>query len=153
MKKVVLDTSVLSAFANIGRLDLLRRILAGNEVIIPDTVYNELIHPQIEEATRKGGWLTVVNAGRLISEPNLDRGELGVIAVAKKLNAVAVLDDKDAREYARKSGIPLTGTLALLKRAKSKGLLEKKQLEEILEDLGVKDSFRITEELKAWTMT
>ena len=39
--KYILDNSVLSAFAKIRRLDLLKRIFDNKVVLIPKEVYNE----------------------------------------------------------------------------------------------------------------
>ncbi len=45
-----------------------------------------------------------------------DRGEEEVIALALVFSALIVLDDKRARNYARRVGLQLTGTLGVLLR-------------------------------------
>lgn len=159
MKKVVLDASVLSAFANTRRLKLLKKILSKHEVYIPDTVYEEIIHPQIRMETSfeytgrsKRKWIHVVKVDTWKNHSTLDKGEQGVVQLAQKLNAVAVVDDKDARNYARKHGITHTGTLAILKRAREKKLITKTELKKIVEDLKTKDQFRMTDELERWLL-
>lgn len=116
---IVLDTSVISAFSEIGRFLLLREILdrLGVKAIIPDTVEKEIIFPEAESAMKKnGGWIDIEKAHDfekylLI----LHDGESGVIALAKKHSWIAALDDLDARKLAKKEHVKVIGTLGLLK--------------------------------------
>lgn len=154
MTKVVLDSSVLSAFAKIGRIRLLGKILSKSDVYIPDRVYYETANTEIDkviaptpEEKSKTRWIRVEKTGS-----NGGLGEQGVLELALKLDAVAVLDDKNARQQAEKHKIRYTGTLALLKRSRERGLISKKELSKILKDLEEKDNFRMTEELKKWTL-
>ena len=154
MKKVVLDSSVLSAFAKTGRLKLLKKILSRNEAFIPDVVCEELSEIQLSGVLAfsprehgKDKWILVVKVKAGKPARKLDGGELGVLNLARKLGATAVLDDKDAREQARRQRITYTGTLALLKRAREKKIITKKQLKKILSDFvknGLNIMFRTT---------
>ena len=55
---------------------------------------------------------------------DLDRGEREVLAIAKQAaDPLAILDDGLARRYERLLGIPFTGTLGVLLKAKSIGHL------------------------------
>lgn len=74
------------------------------------------------------------------------RGEKEAIALALDLSALVVLDDKRARNYARRVGVRLTGTLGVLLRLHRTGL-SSRDLEEdlrLLEEGGM----RITPELR-----
>jgi predicted nucleic acid-binding protein len=54
----------------------------------------------------------------------LDNGEAEAIALATELHPESVLlDDKLARQMARRLGVPVTGTLGVLLRAKQVGLI------------------------------
>jgi predicted nucleic acid-binding protein len=54
----------------------------------------------------------------------LDNGEAEAIALATELQPeVVLLDDKLARRMARRLGVPVTGTLGVLLRAKQVGLV------------------------------
>lgn len=54
----------------------------------------------------------------------LHRGEAEVLALAEETNArLVVLDERKARRYAERLGLPLTGTLGILLDAKSAGLV------------------------------
>ncbi len=46
---------------------------------------------------------------------SLHSGEAGVIVLAKQMNAIAALDDPDARKVSEKENIRLTGTLGIVK--------------------------------------
>lgn len=62
---IVLDTSVISAFSEIGRLFLLQKILdcLDMKAVIPHTVEQELIFQEAISALRKnGGWIEVEKA-------------------------------------------------------------------------------------------
>jgi predicted nucleic acid-binding protein len=51
----------------------------------------------------------------------LDRGEAEVLALAEEREArLVVIDERKARRYAQRLGIPLTGTLGLLVAAKER---------------------------------
>ena len=54
----------------------------------------------------------------------LDNGEAEAIALATELHPESVLlDDKLARQMARRLGVPVTGTIGVLLRAKQVGLI------------------------------
>ena len=54
----------------------------------------------------------------------LGAGEAEAIALCTELPAVRlILDDKKARRIARQLGLPVTGTLAVLLRAKERGIV------------------------------
>ena len=74
------------------------------------------------------------------------RGEKEAIALALDLSALVVLDDKRARNYARRVGLRLTGTLGVLLRLHHLGLAER----ELEADIALLDEadMRITPELR-----
>ncbi len=154
---VILDTSVLSAFAKIGRLELLKTILEGYRVLIPESVYRELCFPELLEiatepngSAQKAAWIRVESAEETTREhASLGRGEAGVLHLVKKHKAIAVLDDLAARKQAKEEGTPVSGTLGLLKKAATKGLIDKKEFRAIIADLEWKDSFYLSENLKS----
>ncbi len=117
---IVLDTSVISAFSEIGRFNLLGEILKRLEVkaIIPHTVEKEIIFQEAIAALKKnGGWIEVEKAKDYKKYLlTLHDGESGVIALAKTHGWIAALDDLDARKIARKENIKITGTLGIIKR-------------------------------------
>ncbi|HYO11797.1 MAG TPA: DUF3368 domain-containing protein [Thermoanaerobaculia bacterium] len=128
MRVWVVDTSPLIFLAKLDRLDLLRR--EAERVVAPPVVLSELrgrpdeAFQKIEEAL--GGWLEVEQVqGRgmipvLLAE--LDPGEAEVVALAQELGAErVVMDDLDARRFARRVGLVPVGTLGLLLAARLRG--------------------------------
>jgi predicted nucleic acid-binding protein len=116
---VVPDTSCLIALTVLGRLDLLRNL--HHSVVIPTGVAEEY-------GERLPDWISVMPVANVWLVKSLraalGKGEAEVISLATQLpEAVAVLDDERARREARGLGLPITGTLGLLVRAKREGLL------------------------------
>lgn len=137
---IVLDTSVISAFSEIRRFILLREILSrlGVKAVIPHTVEREIIFPEAISALRKNrGWIDVEKVKdykKYLS--TLHEGESGVIALAKKHNWIAALDDLDARKIARKEHLKITGTLGLIKIGYELcPIKDKKELQRIVHEL------------------
>ena len=55
---------------------------------------------------------------------DLDRGEAEVLALAQEVYAgLVIVDERLARQHARRLGLPLTGTLGVLLRAKQAQLI------------------------------
>jgi predicted nucleic acid-binding protein len=129
----VSNTSPISNLAWIGRLDLLPSQFG--EVWIPRGVEAELRNvPEpgaiktIEEAKRSG-WLRPrqASSAALISllSVELHPGEAEAIALALETKPDRLLiDETDGRNMARQLGIPLTGVLGVLLRAKKTGQIK-----------------------------
>ena len=124
----VADTGPLIFLAKLGRLDLLRR--GVDQVYVPQAVLDEVrakpdeATKAIEEASRS--WLSVQKVGdprtAEILLATLDRGEAEVIVLAKELDADrVVMDDLDARRFARRAGFDIVGTFGLLLAARLRG--------------------------------
>ncbi len=124
----VADTGPLIFLAKLGRLGLLQH--GADQVYVPQAVLNEVqakpdeATKAIEEASRS--WLSVRKVGDQrtveILLATLDRGEAEVIVLAKELDADrVVMDDLDARRFARRAGFDLVGTLGLLLAARLRG--------------------------------
>lgn len=128
--RAVSNTSPLSGLAYIGRLPLLRSRFA--EIWIPPAVWRELkAHPdasartEIENAVRDN-WIQLGAPSRshllLTLSSRLDQAEAEAIALATEINAdVVLLDERDGRRIAKQVGLPTTGVLGLLLRAKLNG--------------------------------
>lgn len=117
---ILLDTTVLSNFAHIERPDLLC-------LALPDAATTPHVIAELERGVASGHlptcdweWLDVVELTpseetslahvRLV----LDDGEASCIAVALERKASLFSDDLDARRYAQRQGIRVSGTLGVL---------------------------------------
>ena len=149
----VVDASPLIFLAKLERLDLLRQ--AAGSVCLPQAVADEIrAKPDmatqlLEQALQTWIEVRVVDnrmaVDLLLAE--LDLGEAEVIVLAKILNAkYVVMDDLDARRFARRVGLRPIGTLGLLLAARLRGEIPSLQAEiQRLEKFG----FRVSSALKA----
>ena len=148
----VADTSVILVLAKISLMHVLRDLYG--EVTIPASVAAEALHEAYEEspettsirAAVADGWLKV-NAdtepdSRLVA---LGRGERAAIALAISMKAELVLiDDWQGRRIAASIGVPVSGTVAVLARAKRDGLIAREaNISDQLRAIG----FRVTDEV------
>lgn len=136
----VSNSSCLIALELIGRLDLLRGLYGM--VVVPTAVAYEC-------GSRLPQWFqvqTVQNQGMVRSlRLELGSGESEAIVLAGEVAASRlILDDKKARRIAQQLGLPITGTLAVLLRAKEQGLLA--SVRDVLDDLAAA-RFRISDAL------
>lgn len=128
--RIVCNSTVLIALSRIGHLWLLERLFG--KLLIPAAVYTDVVvkgsgRPGAEDVA-EARWVHVkeVRDVSVVEElvSVLHRGEAEAIALAKEISAdLIVLDDNLAREIARIRGLNVAGTLALLRRAKERGLI------------------------------
>lgn len=127
----IVNTAPLIFLSKLGRLELLRQGAAT--IFVPPTVLGELRSvPDVATAAVEsvlGDWLIERACAQLalleVVRQSIDPGEAEVIALALELGADdVVLDDLDARRFARRSGLQSIGTLGLLLAAKEKGLID-----------------------------
>jgi hypothetical protein len=124
-ERVVVNTTPIIALSVIGRLDLLS--LLSGEVMTPPAVRSKILEGGSQgigsTAFADMSWLRVVP----LQDPrraDLDRGKAEVIALAQEVNAdLIVLDERLARQHARRLGLKLTGTIGVLLKAKDRGFV------------------------------
>jgi predicted nucleic acid-binding protein len=150
--KTLANTTVLSNFAAVDRLDLIRQL--RGRLYISNEVYEEIldgleegydfyagidaqIHP-FDEA----GWIELVSMAdeeelRLFrSLPRrLHRGEASCLAIARHRGWAFLTDDKLARVTARAWGIVLSGTLGVLVQAVKRELLMREAADGLLQEM------------------
>ncbi|SRR5258708_3066742 len=158
--RTVSNTSPISNLAYIGRLDLLQ--LQFNEIWIPEVVGAELQNvpdtaakTAIKEA-QQAGWIKSQTAsnkvliGLLMNE--LHAGEAEAIALAIEMKADRLLmDEREGRLMASQAGLPVTGVLGILLRAKKTGHL--KMLKSEVDALKNKARFFISPDLETAVLT
>lgn len=119
---LVLDNSVLSNFALVGRVDLLPRLWPGRLVTAPaawdelrrgielgrvpvgEWSWLQVLELTLDEETACGEWV-----------PPLDIGESACLAMAHARGYGFLTDDRVARREARRLGVPLSGTIGVLR--------------------------------------
>jgi len=117
----VVNASPLIQLEKIGRLHLLNDFFTT--VYIPNAVMHEIQSLNLTRLTYTVLPFIYPNAVSGILHP-LHMGEAEVIIGAKELSAdIAVLDDREARNRAKKFNIHVVGTLGILQRANKQGMI------------------------------
>lgn len=128
---VVSDASPLIGLSAIHSLDLLHKLYGT--IHIPGAVYREVRRGALRPGAKEiaaASWIkrhTVKNKNIMlppILAAGLGEGESEAIALAVELGAtLIILDDRDARNYAKAQGLFVTGTAGILVAAKANGLI------------------------------
>lgn len=140
MRKVVVNTTPLIALSHVGQLNILKKLYG--EVIVPEAVYRELSVKE-ESACKKAvesslDWIRVDEIknqmAKTMYKTQLHDGEVEVMILAKEIAAdVVIIDDANAKKHAKYLGLPVTGTLGVLVKAKQKGYID--ELKPILQQM------------------
>ncbi len=113
---ILLDTDVLSAFAKIRELKLISDLFPDDEILIPDGVYEELMHIKelgygfvddifnfVKDAPMIQDELEAYHS--FLSSTNLGKGELQCIAICVLRNYPFITNDKKAKNFAREKNV------------------------------------------------
>lgn len=126
---VVSDTAPINYLVLIGCPTVLRDLF--QEVVIPSAVFQELNSPRAPEEIRvwcksMPDWCRVESVKTVPPElMQLGAGEREAIALAEQLRAeLLLIDEARGRRTARERGLPITGTIAVLDRAATLGLID-----------------------------
>ncbi len=127
----VVNASPLIVLSHLARLDLLRGPRPGIDVVVPQTVLDEVMRGEPDDPAVSlvpsvvGDWLRVIPTPPVhasIQGGRLDPGEIAVLSVVLDHPGwEAVLDDKAARREAARLGIPCIGTVGLVLTGRSLG--------------------------------
>jgi len=141
---VVADTGPIISLAVIDKLSILDSLFES--ISIPEAVWEELLNyievfniPQIYNYENN---VKRVNA-KYDLEQLVDKGELEAILLSKEIDAdYLLIDDKKARAIAEEMSIACIGTIAVLIKAKSEGII--KELRQLfIEMLGKKRYYSV----------
>jgi predicted nucleic acid-binding protein len=151
MDALVFDTGPLSHFVRADWLGPLKAVVGERQALIPDMVELELrngahTEPRIT-ALLDDPWMTTwvldsdaeraayAKFAKRLVVGDRNRGEAAVLALASQIDAVAVVDDGDARKIADTMKVRYRPTLALLCDAIREGLLTVPLVEKLADDL------------------
>jgi uncharacterized protein len=149
---VLVNTTVLSNFAAVGRLDLLRSLFGA--LYMAQAVFEE-VQASLDEGYafyaglekeiqpfREDGWLhlTTIEGEQELElfqslPQKLHRGEAMSLAIAKCRGWRFLTDDRAARSKADELGVSKAGTLAVLMQAIDKSLITLEQGNAILQEM------------------
>lgn len=136
----VVDSACLIGLERIGRLDLLSALL--DPVFAPPAVKHEFGALPAWMTVERPADAGMVAALRLLVDP----GESEAIVRAYEKGLRIILDDRKAREVAQRLGVPVTGTVGLLLKARQEGLIS--AVRPLLDALDA-NQFRIGKALRA----
>jgi predicted nucleic acid-binding protein len=136
---VLLDNTVLSNFALVRQLQLLRQVLGHRAATVAQVIAEYERGVALRRVPATGWeWLTIYSLTN--DELNMyqallrrvNAGEAACLAVAYTRKLSLVTDDRDARQLAVQYGIPKTGTIGILVEAVHRNILTLSQANEIL---------------------
>ncbi|MFQ6059275.1 MAG: DUF3368 domain-containing protein [Anaerolineae bacterium] len=161
MSRLVVNNTVLSNFAGVGRLDMLREVLGS--FCVPTQVYSEvltgiavgyafltLVRDQVLDTSAER-WIFVIELkanelalyNRLLA--TLGKGEAACLAIAKSRGWGLLTDDKKARKIAEQESVRLSGTLGVLRLGVKRGCFSLSEADEVLKAMiekGYRSPFR-----------
>lgn len=128
MRKVIVNTTPIIALADIGYLNLLKKLYG--EILIPEAVLSEIISEPARTLVRNAQWIKVKKAPvqnqKNSFSTRLHAGEIEVITLAQECSAdLLILDDNMAKKTAKYLGLTVTGTMGVLLRSKKEGHIDK----------------------------
>ena len=146
MRRVVANSTPVIALSEIGRLGILKDLYG--EIIIPNAVRNEVT---VKAPRRLDGhdWVRVKAISNLAAKEMftsaLHEVEVEVMLLAKEIGAdLVIMDDGLARRHAKYLGLTVTGTVGVLLRAKSAGIIT--EVAPVLHSL-IQNEFYISDEV------
>ena len=127
---IVADTSPINYLVLIKEIEVLPRLYG--KIVIPEAVREELLCPEASEivriwTTQAPAWIETRTPASIAdsSLARLDAGERDAIMLAAELNAEQlIVDDREGRRIAQERGIPVIGTLGVLKEAAAMGFVD-----------------------------
>ena len=162
--KVVSDSSPLIWLSKTGNLRLLRELY--RDIIIPLEVYEEVVVTGLREGFSDAlvvkrsineGWIRIREidpydeelAQSLIENAaELHSGEVNAILLARRKDALLLIDESSGRALAETWGIEVKGSLYVILEALSEGLLNREEARDAVTSMIVK-GFRIDPSLVA----
>ena len=146
---VIVDNTVLSNFALIGREDILSKVLKNN-FFVTEEVIEELKRGENRGILpgRDWHWVKILKIEssqedflfRLFTT-SLGKGESSCLSIAISRNLRVLTDDLDARKLAQRRGIPVSGTIGILVEAVRTGILSVDEGNEMLSNMTAKGYF------------
>ena len=146
MRKVIVNSTPIIALSEIGRLRILKDLYG--EITIPNAVRDEVTVKDPRRLDRHD-WVCVAEISNLAAKEMftsaLHDGEVEVMLLAKEVGAaLVVMDDGLARRHAKYLGLTVTGTVGVLLRAKSVGIIT--EVAPVLDNL-IQNNFYISDEV------
>lgn len=155
---IVFDTDILSMFAKIDAVDLLKRLF-GEKAVITPRIRDEISAPLEYGYTFPFKVLQTIKTVPLSNETieeyarfqeylSLGKGELEGIAYCKIEKCIFVTNDIKAREFAKSEGVSVISLQAILKALWKKKMKSKEEVRHILERIKEADNLEVNREVE-----
>jgi uncharacterized protein len=142
MLKVVSNTTPIISLLKLSMLDILKDLYG--KIVIPKAVYKEIEYGKDKvyyQNLLNIDWIEIQEIHDIRSLKyflDLDSGEAEAIVLATETNAdLIIIDEKLGRYHALHANLKVTGTIGILLKAKSNGLI--KEIKPLLFELMKKD--------------
>ena len=154
-KTIILDTDMVSAFAKINRLELLKKLFSKHHIVITPEIYEELtisleygytfpldifryfkVLPPSEEEREEYQRL-------LIEKRALGKGELEAINICKHRKYSFSSMDVAALKFAEENGVETLELHSILRSLWESGLQSKDETKWIVKEIEIKDNTTI----------
>ena len=150
---IVSDTDFLSSFAKIDELKLVFRVFKTKEIVITESVYNELKEAPVFDLlltyfSAKENKIIIKKVSAKDVPESLGEGERASISLAKDKKAKLLMDDRNAGEYAESKGLDVIDIPAFLFHCKEKNILSVSEIKSIINNLKYKDHYEFEAKVK-----
>jgi len=154
--KLIFDSTPLIYFAKAGLINLLKKL--PDEKIIPKLVYEEVVTKGkdidkcdafiIDELVKSRVFILKESreAAEFSKVPKLHKADAEVLALAREMNGIAIIDDMAARNIAIIEGIEYGGSIWLLFRLVKKKIIKKTEAKNSVDNF-IKIGWRCSTEL------
>jgi predicted nucleic acid-binding protein len=150
-RPAIIDASCLCCFARARRLDVLSELLGPRRVVVATAVLEEVdrgvaLHPELRDV-RRADWFEEVHVDGLdelklfasyvkhLGAGERDIGECSSLAWAEAHGAIVVLDDQTAVNIARKRGVEVRRSLALVSEGLRRSVIRRGAAESLVDEL------------------
>lgn len=155
---IVFDTDILSMFAKIDAIDLLKSLFHNQTVMTPK-IRDELFMPFEYGYMFPSKVLSAIETvplsnhalkeyGRLQETFSLGKGELEAIAYCKTEKCIFATNDIKARQFARREGVSVISLQAILKALWKKKIKSTQEVKQILERIKDADNLTVSTEVE-----
>jgi len=155
---IIIDTDFLSSFVKIERVEMIREFYRVSVASITGAVLRELSAAGLDRSIVGLPWISFrsVDANacdelqRRALPTRLGQGELESIVLAQSTeNSVLLISDSAARSVARREGVTCVDIPTFLLGCKMTDFLTREQIDEIIEELHLRDRYSFRQEVRS----
>jgi len=153
---VIFDTDILSMFAKVDAIGLLKHLF-GEKMLITPKIRDEILAPLEYGYTFPLKVISTIRTiplsnkaleeyERLQENLNLGKGELECIAYCKVEKCIFATNDTKAREFAKQKGVSVISLQSILKSLWKKKIKSKEEIRQLLEKIKEADNLAVSKE-------